>query len=673
MARRRSSAAATALCALLVAGTAIAPARAAGDGDALEKRLPPASTIGDYFTELERLGLIDRSTGTPEALAAELARAERALEAGDPVGAAILLYGIVESPRFTDFADFPEYQNAEYDLVVALAGSASYDAALGVALRIVARGPGALYFSAAHRRAVDIALETRDYAGVLAALDGVTLDEPLPPEATGERAYLRARALYDKGDLGGAEAELTKISRKSRLYSSALYLRGVIKARRGEFADATDAFCEIVETADDDRYSFYVDARYFSIKDLARLGLGRLAHEEDRYDDAYYHYFQIPDDSDRLPEALFEAAWSMYQKRELDTARDLVEEFLKEFPDSPLAPEAMLLGAYIELADCKFEEAEKKFDALVADLQPVVDEVAAIRKSPQKRKALFEKALDLERERKHDPEAAAKRAGARTPNQRVLVMLRLDPRFLRLHDAAYGLRKTAEDAPSVLAAWRQLAARLASQAGKVAAVTLDATPEEEDARKAAELYEDVKRLRAEIRREKAEIELAVREKRIKPADAAERLGELDAADAKLADLEARAEKASLAADQALLAKADPRLRQMIEADLERARALVGLALDLAKNIDAQADALAARSLDGLHTDLRRVLDKAKLGKIDAIIGSKRKLEIEVEDLAQGRFPPELFDRLYEQGIVGDDEIFWPPDAEYWKDEYSGWR
>jgi hypothetical protein len=112
---------------------------------------------------------------------------------------------------------------------------------------------------------------------------------------------------------------------------------------------------------------------------------------------------------------------------------------------------------------------------------------------------------------------------------------------------------------------------------------------------------------------------------------------------------------------------------MIEADLERARALVGLALDLAKNIDAQADALAARSLDGLHTDLRRVLDKAKLGKIDAIIGSQRKLEIEVEDLAQGRFPPELFDRLYEQGIVGDDEIFWPPDAEYWKDEYSGWR
>ena len=144
----------------------------------------------------------------------------------------------------------------------------------------------------------------------------------------------------------------------------------MIKARTGQFTDAVSCFCEIVTSADGDRYAFYVDDRYFSIKDLARLGLGRIAHEEDRYDDAYYHYFQIPDDSDRLPEALFEAAWSMYQKRELDTARDLTAEFQKEFPDSPLAPEAMLLAAYIELADCKFEAAREKFEALVKDLQP---------------------------------------------------------------------------------------------------------------------------------------------------------------------------------------------------------------------------------------------------------------------------------------------------------------
>jgi tetratricopeptide (TPR) repeat protein len=640
------------------------------DGD---DGLPPSSTITDYYGELERLGLIDKNTGSPEALAAELTHAEASLEAGDPVGAAVLLYALVESPRFTDFSDSPEYQNAEYDLAVALLGSGAYDASLAYLGRVLARGPGALYFAAAHRRAVDIALETRDFTGVLAKLEAVKLNEPLPVEATAERAYLRARTAYEKGQLDAAEGELTKLSRKSRLYTSALYLRGVIRARKGEFADAVTAFCEIVSTPDDDRFSFYVDSRYFTIKDLARLGLGRIAHEQDRYDDAYYHYFQIPDDSDRLPEALFEAAWSMYQKRELDTARDLTAEFLKSFPDSPLQPEAQLLGAYIELADCKFEAAEARFDAIVKDLQPVVNAAAEIRKSQARRRTLFEGAMDREREKRHDPEAAAARAHARTPEERVLVMLRLDPRFVRLNEAATGLRQEAADAPHVAAAWRQLGARLASGGGKVAKIAVDATPEEKKARKAAELLEDVRRLRLEIRREKAAIDEAVRGKRIKGDVAAERLGELDAADGELARMEASAEAASEHADKVLLDKADPRLRQMIEADLARARALARVAADFARGIDDAADKIAARALAGLYVDLRRVLDKAKLGKIDAVIGTKRKLEIEVEDLALGRFPPELFGRLYEEGMIGDDEVFWPPDAELWKDEYSGWR
>ena len=160
-----------------------------------------------------------------------------------------------------------------------------------------------------------------------------------------------------------------------------MYLRGVQRVRQGKFRDATDAFCEIAQTPDDDRYSFYVDDRYFGLKDLARLGAARVAHEEGRYDDAYYHYFQIPDDSDRLPEALFEAAWSMYQKRELPTARGLVAELLEDFPASPQTPEARLLAGYIELADCKFTEARAQFEALGTDTRLLVDVIIKARAS----------------------------------------------------------------------------------------------------------------------------------------------------------------------------------------------------------------------------------------------------------------------------------------------------
>ena len=80
----------------------------------------------------------------------------------------------MKSPRYAAFTDFVEFQNAEYDLAVALARAGSYGAALDVdRARSCARGPGAPYWGPAHRRAVDIALETRDHAGVLARLEAV--------------------------------------------------------------------------------------------------------------------------------------------------------------------------------------------------------------------------------------------------------------------------------------------------------------------------------------------------------------------------------------------------------------------------------------------------------------------------------------------------------------------
>ena len=251
------------------------------------------------------------------------------------------------------------------------------------------RGPAAPYWGPAHRRAVDIAIETRDHAGVLARLEAIKTADPIPPSAAGERAYLRGRAAYDAGKLADAEGELVLISKKSRLYSSAVYLRGVIRARQGRVQGSAEAMCEIAATEDNDKFTFVVDERYFTIKDLARLGLGRLAHEQGEYDDAYYHYFQIPDDSAYLPDALFEASWSMYQKRELATSRDLVHEFLKTFPTSPLWPEASLLAGYVELADCKFDDSQKWYDTLVARLQPIVDEIDKVRKDPELRKQLF--------------------------------------------------------------------------------------------------------------------------------------------------------------------------------------------------------------------------------------------------------------------------------------------
>ncbi|WP_428261828.1 hypothetical protein [Haliangium sp.] len=656
------------------------------------------ASISDYYDALEEMGLLDVETGTRDSLRVELRAAEAMLQSGASVDAAVALYAIVESPRYAAFEDFIEYHNAEYDLIVALAAVGAYDSALRYLERGLARGTDTMYFEAGHRRAIDIALETRDYAGVLAMLERVTADMEVPAEARGEQAYLQARIGYANGDLEGAAEGLAEVDEKSRLYSSSVYLRGVIRTRQGQFEQAAEALCKVADLPDDDPMAFVVDDRYYTIKDLARLGLGRIAHEQGEYDDAYYHYFQIPDDSDRLPEALFEAAWSMYQKRDLDAARDLLDELFAAFPGAPQIPEARLLAGYIELADCRFDDAQAYYDRVVNELQPVVDEIERIRRDPARRRLLFDRAIERWRAERADPTrsvaarapassvaggdasgegsgedegAEATVADAPPPADQVLAYLRLDPKFLRLHEAVRGLRRAAGDAPHGVRTWTGLGRQVGDT--RVRAVASEATIEQEDAADANALVEDVRRLSEELARARAELTRGEREGTL-PADAAQAERQrLNTLSRRVAELERRATRAATAADAAIEAGAAPSLRTMIRADLGRARRLAQASRALDSRLEAAADRLAQQAIDRLYGDIRRVLDKAKLGKIDAVIGQKRRLDIEVSDLAAGRFPAELTGRLWEEGLIGDDEEFWPFEGEYWADEYEGWR
>ena len=638
------------------------PAAAMADDD--------KTAIAAYYAELEKLGLIDVATGTRESLAGDVRVAEDLLNQGAAAEAAVALYAIVESPRYADLDDQVEYHNAEYYLGVALARSGAHDSALIYLSRSIARGPGSLYFAPAHRRAIDIAIETRGFKKVLDMLARVKLPAPLPPGAAGERAYLRARIAYADGDYKSAESELSRISRKSRLYTSALYLRGVIRARQGRFREAADALCEVADTPDDDRFTFVIDDRYFRIKDLARLGLGRIAHEVGEYDDAYYHYFQIPEDSDRLPEALFEATWSMYQKRELGTARDLGGELAKNFPDSPLWPEARLLAGYVELADCEFDAAQKHYDALVAELAPIVAELDRIRKDPARRAALFERAIERRRAERADPQKRIDRR-ATTVTDRVLGLLRIDPDYLKLHEAMTGLRAADGQARLAVRAWTRLGRRLGRT--DVKSIAEEPSLEKDEAADLTQLVEDTRRLAAQLAERRAQLRRALRDQTISRAEAAEDQKRLDALASEIDSLERDAVRAAEAADVAATVKAPPGLKPMVDRDLGAARRLVEDSVKLERELARRADRIAKASVDKLWADTRRVLDKARLGKIDAVIGQKRRLEIEVADLAAGRFPPELFGKMWEKGLIGDDEEWWPFEGEYWKDEYEGYR
>ncbi|MEO8845278.1 MAG: hypothetical protein ABI591_20670 [Kofleriaceae bacterium] len=638
----------------------------------------PAADVDDplakYFSVLESMKLIDVETGTLESLKRELAVGEKLLTDGAFTNAAVTLYAIVKSPRYSSFSDFVEFQNAEYDLAVALARAGAYGASLEVIDGILKRGPAAPYWGPAHRRAVDIAIETRDHAGVLARLEAIKTGDPIPPSAAGERSYLRGRAAYDEGKLTDAQGELALISKKSRLYSSAVYLRGVIWARKGELKSSAEAMCEIAATEDNSKFTFVVDDRYFTVKDLARLGLGRIAHEQGEYDDAYYHYFQIPDDSLYLSDALFEASWSMYQKRELATARDLVHEFLRTFPSSPLWPEASLLAGYTELADCKFDDSQKWYDSLVARLQPVVDEIERARHDPDLRKQLFAKAISRYREIKDTGQLDGKKVGtvaAQAPIDDVVALLRLDPKFLRLNDAVTGIHELANTAPQATRQWQNLASQIGET--KVQKISTAKTLEQEELADANATVEDLRRLANQVVDQRSEIARAKREGTMAGDAATEEIKRLDELHAKVVASVTKAVAAADTAAQAVTSQATAGIKPLIEADINDARRLDKAAHALSGQLDEAGDKLAELAIEHLYQDTRKVLDKAKLGKVDAVIGQKRKLDIAVQDLAAGRFPEELRARLWNASMIGDDEEYWPFQGEFWADEYEGFR
>ncbi|HEX9101374.1 MAG TPA: tetratricopeptide repeat protein, partial [Polyangia bacterium] len=348
----------------------------------------PVPEAGAYLTEMERRGLVDKTAVTPKMLADEVRRADDELVAGQPAAAAARLYAIVEGPRYQDFSDTEDFQDAEYRLGLALARGGGTTTARRYLARALGRGPKAPYYHAALRAYVDVCLDQH-----LAESCAVEIDKLGAEDVNEELAYLHGRALYEGNHFQRAEDELGRVTPKSRFYSSALYLRGVMRVKRQDLRGAQDAFCAIADVKAGDRIRFYIDGRYYALKDLARLALGRIAHEEGRDDDAFYHYFLVPSDSKKLADALFEAGWAALAHKDFDLGARVVEEFLKLYGTTPRAAEARLLMATLQVKTCRFADAEKGFDRALAEYEPLTRYVDRALNDAATRRALAERLL----------------------------------------------------------------------------------------------------------------------------------------------------------------------------------------------------------------------------------------------------------------------------------------
>jgi hypothetical protein len=115
------------------------------------------------------------------------------------------------------------------------------------------------------------------------------------------------------------------------------------------------------------------------------------------------------------------------------------------------------------------------------------------------------------------------------------------------------------------------------------------------------------------------------------------------------------------------------LSNLVAADGARAAELGSRTAKLRARLEHAGSELVREALIELRGRIDHTLRSARLGKIDSVVGQKRKLEREIEDLANGRFPPELFGKLHMEGLIKDDEVYWPPERELWLDEYDNFK
>jgi hypothetical protein len=269
----------------------------------------------------------------------------------------------------------------------------------------------------------------------------------------------------------------------------------------------------------------------------------------------------------------------------------------------------------IDLKSCAFDKTRSELEELVRVYKPIEAEVASLIKDPAKRRVLYKRLL-----------SKRERGGAGDPDDPMLELLKIDPKFHRYVADIVALDREAGLLPAQVAVWDELTAK---QAGKTKG---------SEATEAVQLVKDVEAL----------VPLAKNDPEMED---------------RVADLLAGARRAARPVSPGGQWADEAEVTQKLSAE----------ARDLRTRLVLATTAIAEQALVDLDNRLREMLRQARLTQIDAVIGKKKKLEIEISNLREGRYPPDMFAQLQLEGLMGDDEEYWPFEGEYWSDEYDNYK
>jgi hypothetical protein len=608
----------------------------------------PGAALAAYHAALREKRLDAYGALGVEQLREVIERAESQLALGRRDEAIAVLAALVESPRFAPLRDLPEGRAAEFLLGDALGQAGAYRDARSYLERLVQKPRADSWFRRSVARIVDFGLESGDIEAFLTTLSRLPKGGKEP--WSGDVAFLRGAWHERSGKPREALAEYLSVQPNARYWSQATYRAGLLEVERGAFARGEQHFCKIADPKQTPRVApLFGGNDFFRVRDMARLGLGRVAHEQYRFDDARYYYHLVPGDSDRLPEALYESATSRYEAKDYRAAHDLLNELSALDRPHPYRDEAWILDAYVDLAECQFPRADAKLKEFLRRYEPVLGAARQLKSDPAALRALLEGGESRQRGLGIAPEVAGLLGTSIRVDSSYGLVSRQLADLDRQRSGLESARLEIENLRSRMANPEALAPHLATPASD--------TPKDRLKR----LHQQTAALRRLLREAShasgaAKTELAA----IK--------NDLVALETDAGSLEERMGRTQ---SEGEIGPQGDALLELLRSDAALARELEQATDGARAELAREQSALALEALGRVEQRLTRLVRRARAGRIETVLGRKRALELEVEALSQGYLPRGAVDSLDAARYLADDEEYWPFDGEDWEDEYIG--
>jgi tetratricopeptide (TPR) repeat protein len=250
---------------------------------------------------------------------------------------------------------FGSHREALYLLGDSLMKQRNFSGARMYLGRVVALGAGA-YYQESLEALLQIAYETENYEGInelYAKMDSVKGASPAV-------SYLRGKSLFEQGRLEEARLQFAEAMGSADFKLMALYFDGAVLVSLKRLDEAKLRFEQVVAVKPK-------NAREERVYYMSYLALGRLAHEQGRYEEALDMYNRLPRTDPNFARAIYEATWALVQMEKYKAAQENIDALRYLGDANPtLYMQAMLLRADLSMRVKDYKTALESFEEVLS-------------------------------------------------------------------------------------------------------------------------------------------------------------------------------------------------------------------------------------------------------------------------------------------------------------------